>query len=654
MQGEEGVSCSETGSRFGRRVRRILCQGLLHRIIRLGRPAKIALLTATDMAMAPVCLYLALVHEGGTLAPGITAGSTLAVAAVLTLAAGAISRLLGLPRIQLKAYETRGLILTGVFALLLAAIGGIATRALAAPIPAMALVSFALFYFVAGAAWRVAALRVLLWIYRTETRRIRVVIYGAGQTGIQMARALAHDSRIVPVAFADDNPSLRQLTVAGLPVHAPAELPRIAAERGIDRVLLAMPSVAGPRQARIARSLREQGLQAQILPSFAQLTGHEELVETLVTDAPDLILGRGPLDQELPGVSEVYAGGSVLVTGAGGSIGSELCRQVLLCRPRRLVLYELSEIALHTLTLELSATEGVEIVPMLGSVTDRARLTRAMREHGVDTVLHAAAYKHVPLVEANELAGAENNVLGTRIAAEAAEAAGVGRFVLISTDKAVRPKGIMGATKRAAELVVADLAQRAGATRFSMVRFGNVIGSSGSVVPLFQEQIARGGPVTLTHDDVTRYFMTIPEAARLVLVAGSFAQGGDVFVLDMGTPISIRALAVRMIELAGCSVRGPENPDGDIEIVVTGLRPGEKLSEELLVTDDLLPTPHPKILRARDEGLSEIEIRKMLRDLGQALEAADAAAARAALQFWTGERKLDTEAANETPRRLSS
>ncbi len=615
---------------------------LRRRVLRLRAGTKVALLTAADMAVTPLCLFLALALAQGTLATHTALDPRLlALAAVLTLVAGALSPALGLPWIKLKAYETRGLTRTAVFALLLAATGWPLARAVGAAVPTHAWISFALLCFVAGAAWRVAALKLLLWIYRHGQDRIRVAIYGAGVTGIQMARALAHDPRIEPVVFADDNPSLRRLSVAGLPVVAPAELRDVAARRGIDRVLLAMPSVAAPRQARIQRMLQEQGLVAHTLPSFAQLTGHEALVETLVTPAPDLILGRSGLDKELPGVSDAYAGRAVLVTGAGGSIGSELCRQVLLCRPQRLVLFDVSEIALHTLALEIGGASGTEVVPVLGSVTDRAALDATMAAHGIDTVLHAAAYKHVPLVEANPVAGIRNNVLGTRIAAEAAAEAGVERFVLVSSDKAVRPRGVMGATKRAAELLVRDLARRAdetGArTRFSMVRFGNVLGSSGSVVPLFQEQIARGGPVTLTHEDVTRYFMTIPEAARLVLVAGSFAQGGDVFVLDMGAPIAIRELACRMIELAGCSVKDAANPDGDIEIVITGLRPGEKLVEELLVNDEMPGTPHPKILRAVDEGLSEIETKAMLRDLTRTVDASDATAAREVLLRWTDE-----------------
>jgi FlaA1/EpsC-like NDP-sugar epimerase len=397
-----------------------------------------------------------------------------------------------------------------------------------------------------------------------------------------------------------------------------------------------MPSVSPPKLAQIARRLQARGLDVQTVPSFSQLLGTEALVDTLTPVLPGQFLGRRPMDVALPSDSAAYQGKSVLVTGAGGSVGSELCRQLLSRAPRRIVLFDVSEIGLYSIERELSAAaEGsaVEIVPVLGSVTDARMARSVMAEHAVEVVFHAAAYKHVPLVEANPVAGVANNVLGTRILADAAHAAGVGRFILISTDKAVRPTNVMGATKRMAEIVLQDLARRSGGTVFSMVRFGNVLGSSGSVIPLFKEQIARGGPVTLTHEDVTRYFMTISEAVRLVLLAGSFddgegAGGGDVFVLDMGKPVKIRDLAIQMIEAAGYSVRDADHPDGDIEIVVTGLRKGEKLHEELLIGKGLLTTPHPKILRAREAGLSEIEVAQALRGLSAAVASGDGAAVR--------------------------
>jgi FlaA1/EpsC-like NDP-sugar epimerase len=331
-----------------------------------------------------------------------------------------------------------------------------------------------------------------------------------------------------------------------------------------------------------------------------------------------------------------YADRNILVTGAGGTIGSELCRQLMSYRPRKIVLFEVSEVALYDVDRELRERADIgntEIVPVLGTVTDSRAARSAMTDHGIEVVLHAAAYKHVPLVEANPIAGMSNNVLGTRTLADAADEAGVERFILISTDKAVRPTNVMGASKRLAELVIQDLAKRSRKTVFSMVRFGNVLGSSGSVVPLFKEQIAKGGPITLTHDDVTRYFMTISEAVRLVLLAGSFSHsgsqsGGDVFVLDMGKPMRIRDLAEQMVQAAGYTVRDAAHPEGDIEITMIGLRPGEKLHEELLIGEGLLTTPHSKILRAREVSLSELDMAKALQSLRNAMATGDAEAAR--------------------------
>ena len=333
------------------------------------------------------------------------------------------------------------------------------------------------------------------------------------------------------------------------------------------------------------------------------------------------LLGRARLEDDLPGVSETYQGRNILVTGAGGSIGSELCRQLIKWKPKSLILFDHSELALFDIHRELQKLDtDTQIVPVLGSVVEGELVRIALRKYQVDIVLHAAAYKHVPLVEENALEGIRNNVFGTKAVAEASRAEGVERFILVSTDKAVRPSSIMGASKRFAEMVVQDLATRSTTTRFSMVRFGNVMGSSGSVIPLFQEQIARGGPVTLTDMDVTRFFMTIPEAVSLVLLAGSFARGGDVFVLDMGEPVLIRELAEKMIENAGYAVRNARNPDGDIAIQVTGLRPGEKLHEELLIGSDMLTTPHAKILRAQEAHLSEIEMANALQSLWQAID----------------------------------
>ncbi len=402
-------------------------------------------------------------------------------------------------------------------------------------------------------------------------------------------------------------------------------------------MLIAIPSLSQPKQAQIARRLQNLGLDVQSLPSFAQLIGEEPLLEKLTPVKPAHFLGRAQAVTSLGDDCASYAGRVVLISGAGGSIGSELARQVLACRPAKLLLYELNELALYNIEMELRPMADdaqIAIVPVLGSVTDPRQVRQVLTGHGVQVVVHAAAYKHVPLVEANPISGLANNVLGTQTLAREAQGAGVERFILVSSDKAVRPTSVMGASKRFAELVVQDLAERASGTIFTMVRFGNVLGSSGSVVPLFQEQITRGGPVTVTHPDVKRYFMTVREAVHLVLRAGAMATGGEVFVLDMGEEMSILHLARQVIEGAGYSVCDDDTPDGDIAIEITGLRPGEKLREELTLGTERLTTAHSKIFCARETGLSEIEVASALRGLREAIAAGNAKACLAVIDRW--------------------
>lgn len=609
---------------------------------RLTRRNKHAILLLIDVILPPVALLLCIgmLHDGWALL-----FQTMGLRIILPLSGvlgGLVALQLGLPRIQLKSYETSAMLRTGIYAAVMAVAVGILLRIALPAFPFLGIVTFGLMLFLASAGLRIAMLNMLLWVLRQGQPKHRVLIYGAGTTGVQLAAALRSHERIAPVAFIDDNVALQSTTVAGLRVLSPDNLKRLAERHDAHRVILAMPSVSPPKIARLTRKLRDMGLKVQSLPSFSQLVGTEELIDRLTPVAPGQFLGREQVDQGLSRAADAYRGKSILVSGAGGSVGSELCRQLLQYGPARIVLYEVSEVALYNVDRELcdpARRAGVEIVPVLGSVTD-SRLTRiVMQSYGIHVVFHAAAYKHVPLVETNPLAGLANNVLGTRTIADAAHEAGVGRFIMISTDKAVRPTNVMGASKRLAELVVQDMAKRSRGTVFSMVRFGNVLGSSGSVIPLFKEQIAHGGPVTLTHEDVTRYFMTISEAAQLVLLAGSFSdkessRGGDVFVLDMGTPVRIRELAVQMIQAAGYSVRDADHPDGDIEIKVTGLRPGEKLHEELLIGEGQLTTPHSKILRAREESLSEIEMASALRALRSAIATGDEEAARQVILAW--------------------
>jgi FlaA1/EpsC-like NDP-sugar epimerase len=596
----------------------------------MSRRHKRLALLLLDAALAAVALAAAgfLLHGAGAL-PALPSVAGLAAAAAAALVASAAT---GHHRVRLAACGALGLRRGAAFA-------AAAAVALApfAPVAGggAVLATFALVLFVAGLAVRLALRQALLWLRAADGGRRAVLIWGAGQTGQQLAAALRDHPLLRPVAFLDDCAALQGVSAGDLAVHPPAAAARLARRHGADRVLLAMPSLPPARLAAMARRLAGQGLAALPVPSFAQLAGVGTAAEPADADLPGRLLGRPQLAADLP-VGTAYAGRSVLVTGAGGSVGGELCRQLIGAGVRRLVLLEQAEPALYAIDRDLrpaAAAAGVELVPLLGSAGDAACVGAALRDAAVEVVLHAAAHKHVPLVEANPLAGIANNVLVTRSLAVACAVAGVGRFVLVSTDKAVRPSGVMGATKRLAEQIVQDIARRTPATGFAIVRFGNVLGSSGSVVPLFRDQIARGGPVTVTHPEATRYFMTLPEAARLVLVAGSFAAPGDaaLCVLDMGAPVRILDLARQMIAAAGLEPRLPGGSGGDIEIVFTGLRPGEKLTEELLIGGTLAATPHPKIRVAREPAPPPLRLAAALRALRAAVERGDAAAGRAVL-----------------------
>ena len=608
----------------------------------MSRRAKRALLLSVDVALIPVALLAAAALQGTPGLDGAAPGGSIVahwLALPLLMAVGGLlSSVLGLPLIQLKSYESHAIGLTAVHAVLLGLAAAVMDDMAGFATPLANFINFALVYFLLAVSARMGMLQLLLVIYRRGQDQSRVLIYGAGATGRQLAAALRTEETIFPIAFVDDSVNVQGTIIQGLTVYGPMAIPALIAAHQIDRVLLAMPSASRPRQAQLSRRLEDMGVEVQAVPSFAQLTGRMPLVDQLQPVVPGEFLGRAALDAALPDGGATYAGRVILITGAGGSIGSELCRQLLARAPAKLVLCEISELALYTIDMELRALlrrQKTEIIPVLGSITDADLMARVMATHRVQVVLHAAAYKHVPLVEKNPVVGMSNNVLGTQVLAQAAANAGVERFILISSDKAVRPQNMMGASKRMAELVVQDLASRSkGRTVFTMVRFGNVMGSSGSVIPLFQDQIQKGGPVTLTHREVTRFFMTIPEAAKLVLVAGSFAAGGDVFVLDMGDPISIYDLARQMIGAAGYAVRDAANPDGDIEIQITGLRPGEKIHEELLIGEGQLTTPHPKILQANEAALSEIEVASALKALRRAIEAADEVALRAVVARW--------------------
>lgn len=470
-----------------------------------------------------------------------------------------------------------------------------------------------------------------------DSPRQRVVIYGAGTSGVQLAALLRGGHEYQPVAFVDDAPTKQGSIINGIKVFSSGELPDLIARRGVTQVLLAMPAASRSRRRAIVEELEPLPVHVRTVPSVNDLvSGKAQVDQIREVDIEDL-LGRDSVAPDIELLDACIRGKSVMVTGAGGSIGSELCRQIVAERPTRLVLFELSEYALYAIERELRTMMAgqalaVELVPLLGTVQERRHLEAVMRAYGVQTVYHAAAYKHVPLVEHNVIEGVANNIFGTWAAAEAARACAVETFVLISTDKAVRPTNVMGASKRMAELVLQGLAGERGSTRFCMVRFGNVLGSSGSVVPLFREQIRHGGPVTVTHPEIIRYFMTIPEAAQLVIQAGSMGRGGDVFVLDMGEPVRIADLAQRMIRLMGFEVREDGNPDGDITIEYSGLRPGEKLYEELLIGENVAGTAHPRILRAEESALPWERLQPLLLRLKEACSGFDSATVREMLR----------------------
>lgn len=463
----------------------------------------------------------------------------------------------------------------------------------------------------------------------SRNRARNVFIYGAGHSGRQLAGALASSFELKVAGFLDDDHKLHGSIMGGIPIYDPADLPELVARKAVTGILLAIPSASRKRRNEILEAIRKAKVSVRSVPDVTDLArGRVHASDLQELNVEDL-LGRDSVVPDPDLMAKNITGKSVMVTGAGGSIGSELCRQVLKLGPSRLVLFEQSEYALYAIHAELSKLQVLmgdflEIVAVLGSVRDAARLKEALDLWHPETIYHAAAYKHVPLVEDNPAEGIRNNTLGTLTTALAAIEAGVSSFVLISTDKAVRPTNVMGASKRLSEMVLQALAEEqvlnSGGTVFSMVRFGNVLGSSGSVVPLFREQINEGGPVTLTHPEITRYFMTIPEASQLVIQAGAMASGGDLFVLNMGEPVRIIDLARRMIELAGFSVRDENNPDGDIEIEIVGLRPGEKLYEELLIGDNPQPTSHPLIMKAREEFLPFANLKQRLQELEASMQ----------------------------------
>lgn len=472
-----------------------------------------------------------------------------------------------------------------------------------------------------------AVLRTLLqWFTKTEHVSTNIVIYGAGNAGAELAEALQAGHEYMPIAFIDDKQKSHGTEIRGLKVYPTGSLDRLINNCGITQVLLAIPSAPRARRQEVMNFLEKKPVRVRTVPDLMDIVSGRSQVSDLREVGIEDILGREPVPPDEHLLSACITHKAVMVTGAGGSIGSELCRQIIKLTPSSLVLFEACEFALYNIEKELREyckskggnLQYIKIVAVLGSVTNQHKLELVLNTFKVQTVYHAAAYKHVPLVEYNPMEGVKNNVFGTLYAAKAALNAKVDTFIMISTDKAVRPTNVMGATKRLAELVIQGLAGLCDTTQFSIVRFGNVLGSSGSVVPLFRQQIKKGGPITLTHPDMTRYFMTIPEAALLVIQAGSMGSGGEVFVLDMGEPVRIQDMARHMISLTGLSVRDENNPNGDISIEITHLRPGEKLYEELLLGDNIMGTKHPRIMRALEVELTWPQITTVMQQIEDA------------------------------------
>ncbi|RVT53088.1 polysaccharide biosynthesis protein [Acinetobacter indicus] len=569
-------------------------------IASLPRRQKQVVLVTMDMCMLPLMMWLAyairLARPNVTVMQGLEAWYIyVAIAGVLIFA------LLGIYRAIVRSFNEDYLlrISIGTFIQIVAlyAIKKLDVAFIPMSIPLM--YGFMLFSYMW---WSRAVIRyATLKTFAKKQTRKRVAIYGAGLAGQQIAAALNRSDDYLPVYFIDDKKSLKGQSLSGLKIYSPKKAQKKLGKFGIEEVLLAMPSVGRARKKEIIESFESTDVKIMELPGVTQLVdGKVKVSDIREVDIIDL-LGRDPVPPKPELLEKNIKDKVVMVTGAGGSIGSELCRQIVKHQPKMLVLFEMSEFALYSIDRELQ-TSGVQVMPVLGSVTNQAKLERVLKDHGVQTVYHAAAYKHVPLVEANPFEGIYNTSIGTQRSVDAAVAQGVETFVLISTDKAVRPTNVMGASKRMAELYCQGLASTNPKTQISIVRFGNVLGSSGSVVPLFKKQIAQGGPVTVTHPEVTRYFMTIPEAAQLVIQAGAMGTGGDVFLLDMGEPVKIVDLARQMIRLSGFRAID-ENGIGDIEIQFTGLRPGEKLYEELLIDEEKVEkTSHERILKSYEKS----------------------------------------------------
>lgn len=577
-------------------------KSIIIRIVESPRLAKQLFLVLLDLAIFPILIWLCYALREFNLGAAVVPNISLGALCVSLIAVGALL-ICGIYRFIVRSFNeafiARLAMATTITVIGLFMLAYLSHAFIPTSIPLMfGFMMFGWIWFSRG------IIRFLVRAYtHSNTLRKRVAIYGAGYAGQQIAATLQRSDEHTAVFFIDDKPSLARQMIGGLRVYPAQEALNQFAKQNIDEILIALPSVSRVRKSEIVKFLEPAHIKITEIPGLTKLVdGEIRISDIQEVDIIDL-LGRDPVPPVQHLLAKNIKDKVVMVTGAGGSIGSELCRQIIKNQPSKLIIYELTEFALYSIDKELRLHSNIEIIPILGSVLEQAKLERVIEQYTVQTVYHAAAYKHVPLVECNPIAGLKNNAVGTAFSVNAAVKKGVETFVLISTDKAVRPTNVMGASKRMAELYCQAMAAAQQKTQISIVRFGNVLGSSGSVVPLFKQQIAKGGPITVTHPDVTRYFMTIPEASQLVIQAGALGQGGDVFLLDMGEPVRIQDLARQMIALSGLKVREEGSATGDIAIEYSGLRPGEKLYEELLIDqEDTEITEHSRILRSFEKS----------------------------------------------------
>jgi len=598
---------------------------IIRRFLALPPYAKVGLMVGSDIIILPVCMMLAMVIRQGSFDSAISPIDLVLQASLALIPIPALG-IAGLYRTVVRYLDIKVLLAAGAalaVAVVLTYGTLVAIKFSTLPRSGLLVFWFVAFVYVVTSRFLIRAL-LQRSMGRYGRSRIVSAIYGAGRAGVQLAQAMQYSTEYQPACFFDDDVELRRKTVASLPVYASEQIEAAIHRHRIAQIIIAIPSASENQKRKLTSRLEHLGVPVKILPKLSDWVDRAaELTSIRDLDVADL-LGRDPVPPDAQLISRNITGKVVMVTGAGGSIGSELCRQIVAQRPRLLLLLDHSEYALYAIDQELCGTaRDVPIVSKLGSVQDESLLYMLMSEFDIQTVYHTAAYKHVPIVESNVRQGLLNNVFGTLAVARASRRADIETCVLISTDKAVRPTNAMGASKRVAELVFQAAAMGPGRTRFSMVRFGNVLGSSGSVVPLFRQQILAGGPITITHPDIIRYFMLIPEAAQLVIQAGAMARGGEVYVLDMGEPVRIADLARSMIHLSGLTEKTDTNPLGDIEIEAIGLRPGEKLYEELLIGDDVTPSGHNRIMCARERHIEPSLLEKMLDSLQQACLAND-------------------------------